>query len=223
MTKPRLRPRALLLDLDDTIAATIDTQWPKHKRIALERYGIELTDDKLRQHYGERTRLYLGNIYGTDDLEQAMRYSIEYRKQFPRRLHPGAEQALRALKAAGMVLGIVSASTREGIDGDCATILPCEVFDLMEGAEDTHPYHKPDPQVFDSAKAWLREHYGIEPHEISYVGDALYDGEAALAAGIGFIGVRTGLVNEEKFRAAGMVSIPSVADLPAYFGIEQNG
>ncbi|HSX05614.1 MAG TPA: HAD hydrolase-like protein [Candidatus Saccharimonadales bacterium] len=205
--------RAILLDADDTAIDTIGTQWPKHIHIAWKHYGKVLTPEEIRRYYGKPLGEYVCALYGTTNEEQAVAYSMQYRGQFPKKLFPFTIPALRCLREAGLLLGVVTTSTRAGFDDDCRTLgLPAGLLDYTQTADES-PYLKPDPRVFDPAKDWL-EQRGIQPAEACYVGDSLDDGRAALGARLGrFVGVETGLVDAAQFRSAGMLSVPHLGHL----------
>jgi phosphoglycolate phosphatase-like HAD superfamily hydrolase len=133
-------------------------------------------------------------------------------EDFPKRLFAATVPTLEYIKQAGKLIGIVTATSRFSFehDLDLHRILR-QSIDYTQTADDT-PYHKPDPRVFDPALAWLKER-GIDTAEVLYVGDGLHDMRAALGAGFSFLGVETGLVTAEQFRAAGASSIPEVGYL----------
>ncbi len=82
-----------------------------------------------------------------------------------RRANPEARPAVKALKAKGIRVGIVSNS-----DGRCSTLLEaCGLDDLFEMIIDSHivQIEKPDPRIFLLAC----ERMGIRPENTAYVGD----------------------------------------------------
>jgi phosphoglycolate phosphatase-like HAD superfamily hydrolase len=91
---------------------------------------------------------------------------------------------------------------------------------LLQGTDD-EPTHKPDPKVFEKALGILAAKK-IGKDETVYVGDALMDYYAARDAGIGFIGVSTGLVSKEQLEHEGAVVLPSLAGLLPMMKIKIN-
>lgn len=204
--------KAVLFDHDDTLVGTIGTKWAQHKHVASKYYGKELTDDEIKLHWGKPLRELVCLLYGTDDVEQAMANNTACHEDFPKELFVASIPTLRHLKAAGKLVGIITATSRFSFEHDLATHeIPQEVLDYTQTADDT-PFHKPDPRVFEPALTWL-ESQDVRPEEVYYIGDGLHDMKAALGAGFNFLGVETGLVTAEQFAEHNAISIPTIAEL----------
>jgi len=204
--------KAVFFDHDDTLVGTIGTKWAQHKHIARTFYGKELTDDEIKAHWGKPLHEMICLLYGTDDAEDAMAKNMATHEAFPKELFTATIPTLHHLKAAGKLIGIITATSRFSFEHDLTLHgVPRELLDYTQTADDT-PFHKPDPKVFKPAVAWLTEHH-IEPAEVVYVGDGLHDMKAALGVGFVFLGVETGLVTAEQFAEHRVKSIPSVGHL----------
>ena len=204
--------KAVLFDHDDTLVGTIGTKWAQHKHVASKYYGKELTDEEIKLHWGKPLRELVCLLYGTDDVEQAMANNTACHEDFPKELFVASIPTLKHLKAAGKLIGIITATSRFSFEHDLTLHeVPQDLLNYTQAADDT-PYHKPDPRVFEPALAWLDEQ-GVQPEEVVYIGDGLHDMKAALGAGFGFLGVETGLVTAEQFTENKAISIPSIADL----------
>lgn len=204
--------KAVLFDHDDTLVGTFNPKSAHHKYVARTYYDKELSDEEIRQHWGKPLRELVGILYGTDDIEQAMANNTACHENFPKELFVASIPTLRRIKAAGKLIGIITATSRFSFEHDLTLHnVPRELLDYTQASDDT-PFHKPDPRVFEPALAWLADQK-ITPHEVVYVGDGLHDMKAALGAGFSFVAVETGLVTAEQFKEAGIVSIPSVAGL----------
>ena len=204
--------KAVIFDFDDTLVETIDAKWASHKYIASKHYGKILTDDDIRPHWGKPLRTLVGILYGDQDLDRALAYERSTHRQFPKPIFDDTLKVLRAFKQSGMQLGLVTATTRDNLITDLeVTNIPEDLFGYTQTQDDTK-FHKPDPRVFDPVKAWL-DTLRIKPKETVYVGDGLYDLEAALAAGFEFIGVATGLVTQEEFHSRRVRSVRQLSDL----------
>lgn len=206
--------RAVLFDLDDTLFFTREAKWNQHRAVALKNWGIELTDDALRTHWGMPFEpmialLYEGN--GTD-AERVAAYN-EFSQDFPKIPIPGALETVTALLDRGVAVGIVSSAVTEKITEELTkNNFPVERFFTVQGA-DRSDFHKPDGRVFEDALKILRACGKID---ITYVGDALMDEAAARDAGFKFFGLTTGLFSEEDF-PAGTKILGSITELPDYF------
>jgi pyrophosphatase PpaX len=102
--------------------------------------------------------------------------------------YDGIEAALRALKADGRRLGIVTSKSHDAVDLAWG-VLPTlrELFDVVIAAEDTER-HKPDAAPL--LEALRRLDAGTEG--ACYVGDAPFDMMAGRAAGLTTIAVTWG-------------------------------
>jgi HAD superfamily hydrolase (TIGR01549 family) len=211
--------RAVLFDLDDTLLKTARIKWAHHRAVAAQ-YGIALTDETLARYWGMPFDQMIGHLYNHADTVDNMRAANRaLESQFPKEIHDDTIEVLDRLALHGILVGVVTSTNTEFATTDLRRLqVSDETFLFVQGAEAT-PYHKPDGRVFDPALARLAE-LGISRSEVLYVGDALMDHEAAVRAGIQFVGVATGFVSTEQFQGAGAPVITRLGDLPAYLGLE---
>lgn len=204
--------KAVIFDHDDTLVGTIEAKWAQHKHTAKTWYDKELTDDEIKLHWGKPLRKLVSLLYETDDVELAFEHIMEVRTDFPKLLLPDTLPTLNVLHDAGLVLGLVTATSRFSLEHDLEELaIPAELFEYIQTEEDTN-FHKPDARVFDPTKRWL-DSQGIAPSQVTYVGDGLHDAKAAQDSGFDFVGVETGLVTKEMFVDAGFVSVSSLSRL----------
>lgn len=204
--------KAVFFDHDDTLVGTIDAKWAHHKQVAHTYYGKVLTDDEISEHWGKPHEELLGILYSTDNKEEAVLRARETHADFPKEIFAATVPTLKHIKAAGKLIGIVTATTRFSFEYDLDLHqVPRELIDYTQTADDTS-YHKPDPRVFEPAIDWLKEQQ-IQADEVMYIGDGLHDMRAAVGAGFSFLGVETGLVTAKQFQAENAKSIPDVGSL----------
>jgi len=204
--------QAVFFDHDDTLVGTIGTKWAQHKHVANKYYSKELTDEEIRLHWGKPLPELICLLYGTDDVETAMANNTACHQDYPKELFTATIPTLRHIRAAGKLIGIITATSRFSFEHDLTLHqIPRELLDYTQAADDT-PFHKPDHRVFDPALTWLAER-SVAPESVLYVGDGLHDMKAALGAGFNFLGVETGLVTAEQFTTEEARSIPTIADL----------
>ena len=204
--------KAILFDHDDTLVATKEVKFAHHKYVAKKFYGKELSDAELRLHLGKPLTQLVCLLYGTDNGEQALANNTSCRDDFPKVLFNGTIPTLEHLHTKGMLLGIVTATTKDSFEHDLELLkIPSEFLDYTQTLEATE-YHKPDPRVFEPALQWLAKRH-IKPNEVLYVADGLHDMKAALGAGFQFIGVETGFTTHEQFLDHKVTSIPTIAEL----------
>lgn len=204
--------KAVFFDHDDTIVMSWEAKWEQHKFVAEKHFNIILTDEIMGQHYGKPFPELIKVLYQTDNPDPVFEILAQYREIYPKVVHPESASTLAALHSMGKLTGILTATTRAGLDYDLLThgITP-DLVDYTQTADESD-FHKPNPRVFEPAIAWLAERH-IKPNEVVYVGDSFNDMEAAVGAGLSYIGVETGLVTRDQFASRGAISIKSVAEL----------
>lgn len=204
--------KAVLFDHDDTLVGTFKPKWAEHKYIAKKYYGKELSDKELHEHYGKPHGKLMELLYETKDIDQAIKYNLLTHKRFPKVLLKDTLETLKQLKEHGLKLGVITAAHSFSFYYDLESLgIPKDIFDYTQ-TEDNSTFHKPDPRVFDPAITWLKG-MNIKANEVLYVGDGLHDMQAALGAGLEFIGVSTGLITQETFKSKGAISIKKLGDL----------
>ena len=211
--------RAVLFDLDDTLLKTAAIKWQHHTAVAAQ-YGVTLTDETLARYWGMPFDQMIGHLYNHADTIDNMRAANRaLEPQFPKNIHDDTIAVLGTLALHGIVTGVVTSTNSEFAVADLTRLhVPEDAFLFVQGAEATS-YHKPDGRVFDLALARLAE-LGIHSFEVLYVGDAIMDHEAAVNAGIEFLGVATGFISIEQFQARGAEAIARLGEIPAYIGLE---
>jgi len=210
------RYKAVLFDIDDTLLTTREPKWRQHKMVAKQYYGIELTDDTLRQHWGKPFDELTAVLYQNKGTAEERRTNFtRHELAFPKEYEPYAQEIIEALYATGIVLGLMTAMFWEGAKIDLTNLqVPLEYFVVHQGAEATK-HHKPDGRVFEPALTKLKT-LGITD-KIVYVGEALSDYQAAKAAGLDFMGVTQGLIGQADFESAGAkVVFSNLAEIKDY-------
>ena len=114
-------------------------------------------------------------------------------------LFPGARDALEALAARGVALGIATGKSRRGLDSVLATHGIGGLFETAQVADD-HP-SKPHPAMLHAAIA------ALGPCEAVMLGDTVYDVDMAVAAGVPALGVEWGYHAAASLREAGAVRV----------------
>ena len=188
---PHLETRAVLFDLDGTL---VDTLPDLHAAVCatLTEIGRPIvTQETTRAYIGKGLRVLIrrllaGSLGATDgeDTPQHVQALAAFRTHYARENgchahpYPGVVDGLRALKARGLPLGVVTNKPdvfiapllkKTGLSG---------FFDVLVGG-DTLPRIKPDPMPV----VWACGRLGALPKETLFVGDSLNDALAARAAG----------------------------------------
>ena len=130
-------------------------------------------------------------------------------KQTPQPLFPGVSEALDALSAAGVMLGIATGKSRRGVN------VVLEQHDLLDRfvtvqTPDTAP-GKPHPGMVLQAAAAV----GTTPADVVVIGDTVFDMAMARAARAGSVGVTWGYHDAQALRSAGAHRlVDGFADVP---------
>lgn len=184
MPRPRPLPAAALFDWDGTLVDTLALIY-RANVVVLRELGIELSREWYRENYTpdwRRSYLELGIPEHQLDAIGA-RWSEEMAAARPRAL-PWARPALRRLRAHGVRLGLVTASTRAVVEHNLARLNLDGMFEAIRYADDVER-SKPHPDALLEALDEL----GIAAPDTVYVGDTTVDLAMARAAGAPFVAV----------------------------------
>ena len=201
MPPARLLPAAALFDWDGTLVDTIPMIY-RANVVALRDFGITLTREWYRERYTpdwRRSYRELGIPEHQWDAV-AMRWGQEMANGRPRAL-PWARPAIRRLRARGVRVGLVTASTRAVVEHNLARLNLDGVFEAIRYSDDV-ARSKPHPDALLEAL----EQMGVPAADTVYVGDTTVDMEMARAAGAPFVAVgRT--TSPAVFRAHGVDTV----------------
>lgn len=192
--------KAVLFDFDGTlgdsyaaIAASVN-----HVRAA---HGLPPLDEaEVRRHVGRGPAYLLGHtVPGADLSVDWPRYRAHHPSvlESGTRLLPGAAEAIAALKARGLTVGVCSNKPRAFTQRLLDYLGLAGQIDLVLGPEDV-ARPKPAPDMLVTALERLR----LKPEQILYVGDMTVDVETARAAGVRVWVVPTGSEEQHRLEAA---------------------
>ena len=180
---PLALPRAVLFDLDGTLADTAPDLAAAVNRLRIAR-GLEPTPyDLLRPVASAGARGLVGAAFGLkpgesgyEELRVAFLESYEANIAVESRLFDGVEAMLMQLEAQGIAWGIVTNKAMRYTDALVPLIGLGHAGCVISG--DTTAYPKPHPAPLLEAAARL----GMAPRDCWYVGDDLRDIQAGRAA-----------------------------------------
>lgn len=217
-TVPARNRRAVLFDVDGTLVSSIEGY-----RLAAERavrpYGWSVSPEAVSRalNFGDRFWDLVVPAESAGDEELIARLRRDTMAHWPAVLeesvlvYPGIRDILGVLKAAGVRLGICTASRGEAFRPlEQAGLLG--FFEAIVTAEDV-ARRKPDPEGLLLCMARM----GLEPDETVYIGDTVADIRASHAAGLYAVGVLTGAGNSALLSGAGAHRI--LADLQQLPGV----
>jgi HAD superfamily hydrolase (TIGR01509 family) len=110
---------------------------------------------------------------------------------------PGAAPLLQVLDENRRRWAIATSSRREQVDASIKALALSKRPIIIDGSNVEHAKPAPDLLLFAAREL------GVEPSRSCYVGDAIWDMQAAAAAGMPAIGVATGSATADQLAGAG--------------------
>ena len=188
-------------------------------RLTLDAYALpQVPDDVIRKTIGLPMEEAVRRITGYEDAAQIDAFIEDYRHLADRYMTPGTHffpdtlDVLRALRARGARIGIISSKTRSRIQEKFDVDHVPELIDLIIGSNDVKS-HKPEPTGLLRAI----DHFHMEKSDVLYTGDSYIDAETAQNAGVDFLAVTTGTTSAETF-----ARYPHIAILPAIAALKDS-
>ncbi|MFH7599340.1 HAD family hydrolase [Streptomyces racemochromogenes] len=201
------RPRAALFDLDGTLVDTnylhALTWWQ-----ALHQNGHDVPMARIHRAIGMGGDRILGHLLGAErDHRQDQRLRDAHHALYAAWFDslPVLDRAadlLRAIAARGLRIVLASSASADEVKAIRAALGADEVISGATSADDVDR-SKPAPDLVHQALALI----GAAPEEAVFVGDTVWDVEAAARAGVPCIGLLTGGISEAELTAAGPVTV----------------
>ena len=200
--------RLYLFDFDYTLVNS-EPAIVKCFHITLQKLGYhDVPDERIKKTIGLPMVEAVKRIVGTADDAEAERFVDAYRPEADRYMTPGTHffpdtlDVLRALRARGARIGIISSKTRSRIQEKFDETGTSDLIDRIIGIEDVKT-PKPAPEGIEAA---LRA-FGAARQQTLYVGDSVVDAGAAQQAAVPFAAVLTGATPAAAFDAYPHVAI----------------
>ncbi len=194
--------KAVVFDWDGTLADTLSSHLKVYRQ-ALR--GIAtLSDSDLYLNEGKKSWEILLSAAPQLGERKAKELAREKQRMFrklpgSRRLYPGAENLLRKVKAGGLMLGLVTGTTRKNVESVIGKDLK-DLFDHITTADET-VNSKPHPEPYIRCL----EDLGVRPDESIAVENAPLGIESAKRAGMFCIAITSTLPEERLTRADAVV------------------
>ena len=208
--------KAILFDIDGTLVDSNDLHvsvWDEVFRTAGHQFDRQILHDQV----GKGADNYVPSLVPDISEEEAERLGDEhgriYKESYIARARPfpGARELLQHCRKLGYKVVLASSASGEELEHYLKLLDAADLVDAHTSADDVG-HSKPCPDIFATA----REKVGVAPHEALVVGDTPYDIEAAAAAGMKTIAVRSGKFPDEALSRA-IAIFDDVAELLARF------
>ncbi|MGH7510151.1 MAG: HAD-IA family hydrolase [Gemmatimonadales bacterium] len=175
--------RTVLFDLDGTLIDSIRLILDSYHH-TLTQHGLSArTDDDWLKGIGTPLSVQLSEWKDLPETLEAMittyrEYNLKHHDRMVT-VYPGVLDAVREIKAAGLLTGLVTSKNRLGALRGLKLVGLEALMDVLVCADEvTNP--KPHPEPVEKAVALL----GAEPAGTVYVGDSVHDMASGRAAGV---------------------------------------
>lgn len=197
--------KCVIFDLDNTLVESFELHLRSYQR-AFAEAGVVIAREDIVKRYGVRMREAVRQI-AAERMPGASREQIEgiiarkkkYFLDMVKDVKPYAatRRVLSELRGAGYKTALASSSPRDVIEALLEHLSLKGAFDAVIAGNEVSET-KPAPQVLLRAAEAL----GVAPGECVYVGDTVFDAQAADAAGMPFVGVTTGVHSGTEMQGA---------------------
>jgi len=173
--------KCVAFDVDGTLVDTEQSILASLQKTLQEETGRSYTQEELRHTLGIPGTAALEQL-GVPDVATAIQKWIKYSRENIHlvKVFPGIEDLLADLRAAGITLALVTSRTRVEL-ASLARFSLWDSFTFVVCADDTER-GKPNPDPLIK----LLADTGLEPADVLYIGDTVYDSRCARAAGVRF-------------------------------------
>ena len=196
-----MRVKAIIFDLDGTLADTIDAIRGAINA-TMRQYGYpEKTYEDIRRVIGNGAKNLVRSCMPAEaatDTAQHERVFLTYQDNYDTnhlatdRCYDGMPELIAALHQRGVRLAVLSNKQDRHVQGLIAQLFPHGEFSVIMGQMDHLP-KKPDPTV----PLMIAEQLGVAPCECAFIGDSEVDIRTAKNAGMPAIGVSWGYRDRE--------------------------
>jgi HAD superfamily hydrolase (TIGR01509 family) len=196
------RRAGVLFDVDGTLVDTnylhVLAWWQ-----ALRTQGHDVPMTRLHRTVGQGSDRFVSTILGRDD-EKVRAAHSDFYGPWKHRLvaFDGAAELLRTTHKAGLGVVLATSASAEEVEQLTAAIDADDAVDVITSKDEVDS-SKPDPDIVATAlnKA------GLDPADAVFVGDTVWDVEAAGRAGLPCVCVLSGGISADELRDAGAVAI----------------
>ena len=192
-----MKYKAILFDLDGTLLDSVNVILKTAKKV-FGTMGIIYDETDLRKSIGVPLKVQAMRYCG----DRAGEFTDLYRKEYSKnsaedgRVFPYTLEMLNALRTQGYTTALVTSKSTTTAKWAIEHTGMTGKFDVIVTADDVeHP--KPHPQPILKALEILK----VKPEEAIYIGDSLFDVDAAQKAKVTMVGVTWGARSKEDMQS----------------------
>jgi len=207
--------RGIIVDLDGTLIDSSKAHVSVWKK-ALKSFGVKRSDEEVRRQLGKTSAGIAEALMPGASREDAEACALLKDKLFQwegilqSQLVPGANKALKKVKAMGYDCAVASSNPRPVVEQTLLFFNLMPYVDAVVSMDDVE-HGKPHPEMMLKAAATM----GLNPQRCIAVGDSVYDILAGKGAGMPTIAVLTGVQSlEELMEARPTKVIKDISKLP---------
>jgi HAD superfamily hydrolase (TIGR01509 family) len=195
-------PQGVLFDVDGTLVDTnylhVVAWWQAFRS---QGHDVAMTD--LHRTVGQGSDQFVASIIGRDD-EKVRNAHSDFYGQWKHQLAAfrGAADLLRMTKKAGLSVVLATSASEAEAEHLTAALDADDWIDVVTTSGDVDA-SKPDPDIVNTA---LKK-AGLTASDTVFVGDTVWDVEAAGRAGLPCVAVLTGGISAAELRDAGAVAV----------------
>ncbi len=178
--------KAVLFDMDGTLGDTLPLCVEAYRQCVAELTGRTPGQEEVVSYFGLSDRGVLAGLLGMQPDDPALpieRFVAVYERLHPELApspFPRAVEMLRAVKAAGLRVGLISGKEHY-------TAMPTVSYYGMEGLFEWYGLGLPTHNCKAERLQQVMQLWGLEPHELIYVGDAPSDISLCHSVGVRII------------------------------------
>jgi len=197
----------LLDDVDDCLAVLNDMLEKRYLKMLTRNRYRDLFNFPVLDFYQQ-----IGFDFKTESFDDvAIEYHVGYTRRLPEcRLHPGAEQILRAAAHAGYTQSLLSAYPQNALENALNYFQVRPWFTKIVGLDDHFAHSK-----LENGKRFLKE-LKIDPSHVLLIGDTLHDSEVADATGVDCVLLTYGHQSRRRLQSCGVRLFDTLADLQKF-------
>jgi HAD superfamily hydrolase (TIGR01509 family) len=194
--------KGVLFDVDGTLVDTnylhVVAWWH-----AFRAHGHDVSMTDLHRTVGQGSDNFVSSILGHDDEALADAHSDFYAAHlYELRAFPDAADLLRACKKGGLAVVLATSASEKEAEHLTDALAVDDAIDIVTTKDDAGS-SKPAPDIVQTAL----DKAGLSPADAVFVGDTIWDVEAAGRAGLPCIAVLSGGIGQDELRNAGAVAV----------------